>query len=167
MSAARSLIDVLSLAPNASAGHLVTLDLESAGVNLASVPLDEVLDFKSQHGTEYRAYARDLRVEVQTLATMDPADRIAQLLDRQEMLSDLSNDLGKSARRSFGRQLASFVLGIAGAAWNLLGQHDPVGAVLAASSAAAGAGQEAAPVTAYSYVFSAVGSFAGRSKRSG
>ncbi len=131
-------------------------------MNLASVPLDEVLDFRSEHGTEYRAYARDLRAEVHTLGLMDADDRASHLLDRQEMLSDMSNDLRKSARRSFGKQLASFLLGMAGDAWNLLGQNDPIGAALAASSAVVGSINDQGPVMAYSYVFSAIRTYAGR-----
>ena len=34
---------MLSLPTSRSAGHIVTLDLETVGVNLATVPLDEVL----------------------------------------------------------------------------------------------------------------------------
>jgi hypothetical protein len=158
----QALLDTLSLSSSPSAGHLVTLDAEAVGLDLKSVPLEEVLGFRSEHGAAYRAYARDLRVEVGTLARMDRDDRESQVLDRQAMLSDLANDLRKSARRSLGRQLGSFLLGIAGAAWDLR-QGDPIGAALAAASAAAGSSPGHEPVTAYSYVFAALHTFARRS----
>jgi hypothetical protein len=65
------LMTVLELPTMPSAGHVVALDLETVGVDLASVPLDEVLAFRESNGDAYRAYARDLR---QTVAELGPLD---------------------------------------------------------------------------------------------
>jgi hypothetical protein len=40
---------------------IITDDLRHVGIDLQLVPLDEVLDFRRQHGAEYRSYSRDVR----------------------------------------------------------------------------------------------------------
>ncbi len=46
--AVEDLVRVLSLPASPSAGHLVTLDLEAVGLDLASVPLDDILEFRGR-----------------------------------------------------------------------------------------------------------------------
>lgn len=60
---------------NASKADIIEADVEAVGIDLSKVPLDEVLDFRKQHGSEYRDYARELRDVTLTLSLMNPALR--------------------------------------------------------------------------------------------
>lgn len=161
--AIENLIQVLSLPASRSAGHVVTLDLETVGVNLATVPLDEVLEFREQHGTSYKAYARNVRHLIAELGLLAPDERESLLADRCEELEDLANDLRKTARRRW-RSLAALSIGAAGAAWQAAGlSHDPLGAALTLAGAALGFAPEEPPAAAYSYVLEARHTFGSRS----
>jgi hypothetical protein len=152
------LISVMSFPSMPSAGHVVTLDQETVGLDLAAVPLDEILAFRNEHGKAYRAYARNVREQVAKLGLLEPEERSARLFDRREELADLANDLRRTARQWWRNPLGSVALGAAGAAWLAEGpSHDPIGAVLTLVSTglavASSAGQQ--PATAYSYIFDA------------
>jgi hypothetical protein len=150
------LIQTLSLSPLPSAGHIVTLDLETVTPNLASVPLDEILDFRAEHGPEYRAYARDLRRTIAELSPLPPEYRVQLLMDRREELADKADALRKVARRAWKRPLANVAMGAAGAAWQASAYHDPLGAALAFGTGVLGAADgSAVDAGAYSYLFSA------------
>ncbi|MGH3223244.1 MAG: hypothetical protein ACRDPY_31915 [Streptosporangiaceae bacterium] len=149
---------VMSLPRTPSAGHLVTLDLETVGLNLATVPLDEILEFRDHHGSSYRAYARHIRQQVRELGLMEPAEREEALLDRQTEIADMSEHLRSTARRWWKNPLAPFALGAVGAAWLAEGPlHDPVGAAfaLAGAGAALVGSSKAEPATVYSFIFDA------------
>jgi hypothetical protein len=162
--AIEDLIQVLSLPASHSAGHVVTLDLETVGVNLATVPLDEVLGFREQHGASYKAYARNVRHLIAELGLLAPDEREALLADRREELEDLASDLRKTARRQW-RSLAALSIGAAGAAWLAAGPlHDPLGGALALAGGALGFASEGPPATAYSYVLEARRTFGSRSR---
>ena len=154
--AIEDLIQVLSLPGSPSAGHIVTLDLETVGLNLAAVPLDEILEFREQHRAAYRAYARNVRQQVAEVGLLAPEEREAQLLDRREELADLANDLRKAARRQWRMPLATLGLGAAGAAWLAAGPlHDPVGGALALGGTMLGLASAQPAATAYSYILDA------------
>jgi hypothetical protein len=167
--AVRDLLRVMSLPASQSAAHLVTLDLETVGIDLASVPLDDILDFREHHGKPYRAYARNVRQQVSELGLMEPEEREATLADRREELTDVAEDLRNRARLRWRNPLGTFALGAAGATWLSAGPlHDPLGAVLAfatAGSALAGTASGQEPVTAYSYIFQAKRELGGRTAR--
>ncbi len=151
-----ALMQTLARAPLPSAGHVVALDLETVTVNLATVPLDEVLGFRAEHGRSYREYARDLRHLLIELGPLSEQDRERLLLDRQEKLADQAADLRRAARRAWRQPFAIFSLGAAGAVWETVGHHDPITALLALGGGIVGAlassGQTAG---AYSYLFDA------------
>lgn len=150
------LMSVLALPASPSAGHVVALDLEAVGLNLAPVPLDDILEFRKQHGTEYRAYARNVRKCVRELGLLEPEERDALLLDRREELADLSNDLRRTARRWWRKPLGSLALGAAGASWLAAGPlHDPIGGALAMADTMQGLTSDQSTATAYSYIFGA------------
>jgi hypothetical protein len=156
VNAVRTLLQTLSLAHMPSAGHIVALDLQTVAVNLASVPLDEILSFRNQHGQSYRAYARDLRSFLVQLGAMERDVRLQALRDREEELADRAADLRRTARRAWRLPLASFSLGLAGAAWEAIGQDDVVSALLALGAGIAGMlALEQRPAGAYSYLFEA------------
>jgi hypothetical protein len=141
-----------------SAGHVVALDLQTVCVDLASVPLDEILDFRDEHGASYRAYSRDLRRILIELSLLPGNERQQLLLDREEALQDTAADLRRAARGAWRLPFVTFALGAAGAAWEIT-QHDPLGAALVLGGGIAGAVGAMASGTssagAYSYLFQA------------
>lgn len=150
----RTLLDALNLPPLPTAGHVVALDLEQVTLDLAPVSLDEVLDFRRQHGAEHRAYARDLRRFVRELAGLDQGARDQAFSDRREALADTADQLRRLARTSWQRPLATFGLGIAGSAVTLV-HGNPVGAGLTTAGALLGLRRQADPASAYSYLYRA------------
>ena len=150
------LIRVLSLHASPSAGHIVALDLETVGLNLAPVPLDDILEFREHHGAEYRAYARNVRQCVRQLGLLEPEERAALLIDRREELADLADSLRRAARKWWRRPFGSFALG--GGRRSLAGRrttHDPIGGALAMADTMQGLASDQPTATAYSYIFGA------------
>ena len=135
---------------------IVTGDLVQIGLDLSAVPLDEVLDFRSKHGSEYRTYSHDVRKFVLELSLTDEADRHSALMDRRAELDDRAEQLRKLGRTAFARQTISFGFGVAGAAWTLV-HGDPWGAAFAAGAAMAGlTGPDSEPIGAgYTYILRA------------
>jgi hypothetical protein len=54
----RALLGVLDKPISPSPAAIVSADLQELTIDLSTIPLDEVLDSRRQHGPEYRAYAR-------------------------------------------------------------------------------------------------------------
>jgi len=161
--AVRDLMQTLAREPLPSAAHVVALDLQTVTVDLASVPLDEILDFRDQHGQSYRTYARDLRHLLVELGQLSAHDRTQLLLDRESALVDQADELRRTARKAWQLPFTSFSLGAAGAAWAAAGQHDIITALLALGSGVVGALAVERPAAgAYSYLFEAQRSFATR-----
>ena len=150
----RALMDTLNLAAMPTAGHVVTAELEQVTLDLGPVPLDEVLDFRQQHGAQHRAYARDLRQFVRDAAALTQADQHQAFLDRREALADAAEELRRLARTSWRRPLATFGLAIAGSAVALT-YGNPIGAGLTAAGALLGLRRQADPASAYTYLFQA------------
>lgn len=150
----RALLEALDLSALPTAGHVVAFDLEQVTLDLAPVALDEVLDFRRQHGADHRAYARELRQFVRDLASLEPAEREQSFADRREALADTADQLRRLARTSWRRPLATFGLGIAGSATALV-HGNPIGAGLSAAAALLGLRRQADPASAYTYLFQA------------
>lgn len=154
---ASSLIETLTRAELPSAGHVVALDLEAVTLDVARVPLDELIEFRDEHAAEYRAYAKELRSVVRQLGPLDPAERESMLEDRRVELADRAHALRRislKAWRPGPLGLASVSIGLAGAAWELAAHSDPITAALAAVAGLTGA-LPARTVDAYSYVIAA------------
>lgn len=135
---------------------IVVGDLAQIGIDLSAIPLDEVLDFRSKYGSEYRRYASDVRKFILELSLMNEADRHYALIDRRADLDDRAQQLRKIGRISFARQAISFGFGAAGAAWTLV-HGDAWGAAFAACAASAGlTRQNPEPIGAgYTYILRA------------
>jgi hypothetical protein len=88
-----ALTELLDVPTSASTGHVVAFDLQTVSVDLAAVPLDEVLSFKASHGEDFRAYARSARRFSREVALLSPEDRNKAFIDRQAELDDLASDL--------------------------------------------------------------------------
>ena len=144
-----------------SRDRIITLDLEPVTFDLATIPLDEVLQFRAQYQDTHRAYMRDVRGFISELADIDsPDEREKALLKRRQDIADAAHDIQKSTRTAFGKNLASWSLGIVGAVWSA---SDPIGLALTAAGVITGL-IPGSPnqVSAYSYLFSANDKF-GRS----
>ena len=154
----RALTELLSLPDAPSTGSVVTFDMATVGVDLAPVPIDEVLDFRRQHLEEHRAYARKVRQFVRELSALPEEQRQEAFEDRQEELDERARDLKRTSRQAWKRP-AGFALTLAGASWTAV-TGDPIGALLGAGAGAlaatSGGGSEAG---AYSYLFRAVESY--------
>jgi hypothetical protein len=114
----KGLMTTLKLPQLPSAGRVIALDREQVSLNLASVPPDEVLEFRATHGQQHRAYMHNLRRFVAELAGLDEQARERAFVDRREELADAADDLRRLARTHWRRPLASFGLGLAGVAWS-------------------------------------------------
>ena len=162
-SAVMDLIDTLSRERMPSRDGVIALDLEPVSLNLDSVPLDELLEFRKEHQAAHRAYMRDLRGFMAELADIDlPEDRKALLLKRQKEIAEMAHELQSSTSRMLGRNLPSWSLGLAGSAWSAVA-GDPIGTVLStlglASSLLGFKSTDPTNVTAYSYLFRAERTF--------
>ena len=130
--AVSDLIQTLSMQAMPSRQHVVRLDLEPVAFDLSSIPLEDVLLFRTEHQDAYRAYMRDLRGFMIELAEVDEgADREVLLLQRRQEISDQAHDLQRMTRRELQKNLAAWSLGIAGGVWSF-STGDPIGLALSA-----------------------------------
>jgi hypothetical protein len=127
-------------------------DLCTVGVDLSSVPLDELLDFRREQGQHYRAYARSLRRFLADTEFQGDDERRAAIAERRMEIMDMAADLRSRGRKAFGRDNIVTALSLFGAAWTAL-HGDPIGAALAAASAAVGIKGQEISVSSYSYLF--------------
>ena len=96
-------------------GRVVTFDLETVGVDLSSVPMDEVLGFREEYGEEYRKYARCVRRFVRELSMPPEEEYMREFDERQQELDEIARDL-KSRERKAWKIPAWFALTATGAA---------------------------------------------------
>jgi len=153
-----SLVGLLKKPTMPSADHVIALDMEAVSVDLGSVPIDEILDYRRENRSAYRSYARQLRLTLHELSLM-PADvQSLKLEERQEIISGLAADLRKTSRTAW-KKPASFLLSLAGALWRAY-RSDPIGGALAGGAAVAGLSTGGSVDTeAFSYLFRAATRF--------
>ena len=158
--AVADLIETLSREKMPSRDRVVSLDLEPVTFDLASVPLDDVLQFRAEHKDAHRAYMRDLRSFVAELAEINErGEREVALLERRQEIADAAHDLQRSMRRALGKNLGSWFLGITGGVWSWTA-GDLFGLVLSAVGVGLGAVPSGSKnVSAYSYIFRASRTF--------
>jgi hypothetical protein len=157
----RALVELLSLPTLRSAGHVVTLDMQTVGLDLSAVPLDDILEFRDKHGLEHRRYMRNLRRFVDEIASLQDEEQARRLRDRTSEIADAAASL-RSVHESLAKRgaLAGKVLGmgcsIAGALWPDSG-IGLLGGLFSGASGAAGALEPklAPEAAAYSYMFEA------------
>ena len=154
--AVTDLIKTLSMESMPSRHKVIQLDLEPVTFDLTSIPLDDVLQFRTEHQMAYRTYMRDLRGFMSELAQInDPNERETLMLKRRQEIADMAHDIQRSTRRTLGKNLASLSLGIAGGAWSVT-TGDPIGFALSAVSSIPGIiPSQPKQVDAYSYIFHA------------
>jgi hypothetical protein len=149
-----SLHGLLELEAMPSRGQVVDLDLQVVGIDLDTIPLDEVLDFKRDSAGAHRRYMQNLRSFTLELSLLEAADRDRALAGRRAMLEEEADDLRRRTFKAWRtpKALSGFSLGIAGAAWSVA-TANPVPAVLAALGAGLGMLPAKAEGSAYSYLF--------------
>ena len=131
---------------------IVAFDMNTVGVDLRLVPIDEVLAFREEHYPEYRKYSLCVRTFVRELSCMESKERNQAFGERQEELESLANDLSKLMPRTW-EKFVPFGLGLIGAAWNLAQDNWFAAAITAATGMSATLGK--IDTGAYSYLFSA------------
>ena len=153
--AVTDIVEALSRPGMPSCDSVIKLDLEPVSLDLSSVPLEDVLQLREEHGKAHREYMRNLRGFVVELSQIeDPKQRESAVLQRQQDIADMAHDTRRLTRKSVDKNLASWSLGITGAAWSI-GTGDPLGAAVGA----AGLLTSLVPVStgsvvgAYSYLF--------------
>jgi hypothetical protein len=146
-----ALNDLLRAGKPVTSADVVAFDLETVGVDLSGVPMNEVLDFRAKNLTQHRAYARSIREFIREIHDIPTADRAKTFEDRQSEIRDLAADLKTVARQAWKRP-AAFALTIAGTAAGF-GSGGLAAGVLGILGAIAGYEKPAAPVSAYSYLF--------------
>lgn len=111
--------------------------------------------------------SRDCRRFLVELGPLPPGERHKLLQVRREELQDRAYTLRRLAQRAWSlTQMATFGLGLAGAAWELCGQQDPISAAVIAAASATGlaaSGGGTSTVDAYSYIHRVERTFAGPS----
>ena len=162
--AAEDIVEALSRPAMPSCGSVIKLDLEPVSLDMSSVPLEDVLQLREDHGKAHREYMRSLRGFVVELGQIeDPKQRELALLQRRQDIADMAHDTLRLTRKSVGKNLASWSLGITGAAWSI-GTGDALGAAVGAAGLAMGLVPvpTGSVVGAYSYLFDVTSAF-GRS----
>ncbi len=145
---ASALRRLLALPGMPSSRRVVALDVEQVALDLAPVPLDEVLQFREEHGERYRDYARNLRRIVRELSLLNGGNQPQMLLDRREELAEVASKLRRLTRSWSLRPLPTFGLGMVGAAW-----PDSPTASLRSLAGVVGTEREGQTSDAYSYLF--------------
>ena len=137
-----------------SFNKVITLDLEPVTFDLASVPLDDVLQFRLDHKEAHKLYMQNLRGFMAELSEVDNVyEREARLLERRQELADTAHEIQRSTRRTLGKNLTSWSLGITGGVWSLT-TGDSFGLALSAASAIESMiSDRTKTVSAYSYIF--------------
>ncbi|MGH9737245.1 MAG: hypothetical protein ACRD4X_01485 [Candidatus Acidiferrales bacterium] len=150
----KTLERILSLPTSPSKGHVVSLDLQTVGVDLRSIPIDEVLTFRKENLKKYRAYISALRRFLSEISQLSQKERFQALKERDEEIRALADELRSESRRAWKRP-AYFALTLMGGAYSLK-SGSVLGAILSLSPALlAPPGKPETRAHAYSYLFSA------------
>lgn len=156
--AGAALAQVLESDGAPSKGHVVSFDLNAIGVDLDSVPLNEVLDYRAQHEEEYRRYMRDLRRFLGEVSMVEADERQALYDERAAELQEGAADLRRKISDAWRSPLKTggFAIGIGGAGWSAI-TGDPVGVLLGLAGLGVGLYSllsDSDQGSAYSYLFS-------------
>ena len=135
-------------------GDIVSFDMAVVGVDLASVPMDEVLDFRRQNYSLHRNYSLSVRTFARDLSFMPVEEREAEFGKRQDELDDAARAIKKASCKAW-RRPASFGISLIGAAWAFY-SGDPITAAIVGAGALIGFPSDTAEdLGVYSYLFSA------------
>lgn len=142
------------IASSPSVGDIVSFDLGVVGVDLGSVPMDEILDFRRENYIAHRDYRQSILNFSQELSFMEAEDRDEALERRQEELDAKAQDLRRINWKAW-RKRATFGLAATGAAL-MYDEKNPLPATLAALAAVLNVLPEGVKERGvYSYIISA------------
>jgi hypothetical protein len=146
----------LELPPMPTRGHVVSLDLQVVSVNLGRVPLDEVLQFRSENHEAHRRYMTDLRTFAESLSLLNEADSQRALRDRREDLEEQARALHRLSWQAWKSRsrVSGFGLGLTGAAY-AAATGSLVPGIIGALTAALSMLPDPPNVSSYSYLFKA------------
>lgn len=156
----RGVIDVferyLELPPMPSRGRVISFDLAAVSIDLDAVPLDEVLAFRNENRDAHRRYMENLRTFSLEISGLDAGDRARAFADRQTQLAEEAQSLLRRVKEAWKspKDVATFTLGISGAAWSFA-TDSPVPALLTLAGAGLGMLPGKEEGCAYSYLFKA------------
>jgi hypothetical protein len=130
---------------NVGASSVVVSDLSAVTLDFCHVGLDDFLDFRARHRSEFHAFALGLQALVTSASSRHPTDHKAALADQARRLLDLQ-------RRRWTAVEGAVSLGIVGAAWTLA-SGDLLGALIGGTAAGSQLLlREPTLVSAYTYV---------------
>ena len=131
---------------NVGARDVVMSDLSAVTLDFRPVGLDDILDFRARHRSEFRAYVLGLQ------ALLASAASSRHLADRRAALADEAHRLRELQRRRWTKLEGAVRLGIIGAAWTLAG-GDLLGALIGGTAAGSQLRPDGATqVSAYTYL---------------
>lgn len=131
---------------NVGAVDVVMSDLSAVTFNFCQVGLDDILDFRARHRSEFRAYVLALQ------ALLASAPSAPGLADRRAALVDEAERLRRLQQRRWTNLEGTVRLGIIGAAWTLA-SGDLLGALIGGAAAGSRLLPDGrAPVSAYTYI---------------
>lgn len=146
--------DLIGTVSPAGPADVIAVDLEFVAPDLGAVPMDELLDFRKRHASEYRAYARDLRTVVRDLRSADPGERESILGDRREALKDAAEDLKRGPLKEVAVK-GALALGVLAGIAGIVEGSEVSGALSIAATAGGGFASRRRPPEMYSYLFAA------------
>ena len=131
---------------NVGASDVVTSDLSAVTLDFCQVGLDDLLDFRARHWSEFRAYALALHALLASAPSAgDPTDRRAALVDQAHRLRELQ-------LRRWTKLGGAVSLGIVGATWTLA-SGDLLGALIGGTAGGSHLLPDGpTPVSAYTYI---------------
>jgi hypothetical protein len=121
---------VVDLPPFHRVGEIMQVDLNSIGINAESVPIDDMIAFRTEHRDIYSRYLRTAERIAHDLAEGSPVERALILRDREQQVEDELHELRKVTRQ-WGRPLTGISIALSGATWTAVHGGDPIGGTLA------------------------------------
>ena len=129
---------------NVGAADVVMSDLPAVTLNFRQVGLDDILDFRARHRSEFRAYVLALQ------ALLAPAPNSPDLAPRRAALVDEAHRLLELQLRRWTKDAGVVSLGIVGAAWTLA-SGDLLGALIGSAGSQL-LPDGGTPVSAYTHI---------------
>ena len=146
------LMSISSTSTTPAVNDIIAFDTNTVGVNLRSIPIEEVLAFRKEHYSEHRNYTLCVRKFIRELSCMESKERNQAFEARQEELESIASDLRKLAHKAWQKP-TSFALSSVGI---VLSAENPLASVFAAAGALVGLAGSSNKVDTgvYSYLFS-------------
>ena len=136
------------------AGDVVSFDMDIVGVDISSVPIEDVLAFRKEHYSQHRDYRLAVRRFARELSDMPAEERHLEFERREEELRDAASAL-RMEQQTLWKRATTFALGFAGATLNLFAGNVPGAVVASASSTINAVGSPPVDLGSYSYLFEA------------